>query len=347
MLLPLRTYMKLGYWELFVVRAGGVLASYGVPVAGNIGVRLAYLRRRGLDYSQFAWATITSNVLGLAGAGALGLIALGMLWMRAGSVPVPVVALSAAVSMLALGGLAALGFLPRLAGHTRFQRWPWVSRMSGHEINRRTIVSVVVFSFGRHGFNFLSFGLLYQALLQAPGQFLNGGLVYAITTPIRIVSITPGNLGINEWVTAAVGMMLSFDVTTGLIVALVFRALSFAAQALGGLFAAAWLALRSGRTVKITVIIPFRNALPQLPALVSALERQRSTPDTFDVIWVDDASEDGGSAWLQERLPAGWRLLVQPERRGAYAARNAAPQGGVSRFRGFHRCRLSPSRGLD
>lgn len=247
MLLPLRTYMKLGYWELFVVRAGGVLASYGVPVAGNIGVRLAYLRRRGLDYSQFAWATITSNVLGLAGAGALGLIALGMLWMRAGSVPVPVVALSAAVSLLALGGLAALGFLPRLAGHTRFQKWPWLSRMSGHEIDRRTIVSVVVFSFGRHGFNFLSFGLLYQALLQTPGQFLNGGLVYAITTPIRIVSITPGNLGINEWVTAAVGMMLSFDVTTGLIVALMFRVLSFAAQALGGLSAAAWLALRSGK----------------------------------------------------------------------------------------------------
>ena len=76
-------------------------------------------------------------------------------------------------------------------------------------------------------------------------------------------------------------------------------------------------------TVKITVIIPFRNALPQLPALVSALERQRSSPGAFDVIWVDDASEDGGSGWLQEHLPAGWRLLVQPERRGAYAARNA------------------------
>ena len=246
MLLPLRTYMKLGYWELFVVRAGGVLASYGVPVAGNIGVRLAYLRRRGLDYSEFAWATITSNILGLAAAAALGLIALGMLWTRAGSVPVPVVALSTAVLVLALGGLAALGFLPRLAGHTQFQRWPWLSRMSGHEISRRTIVSVVVFSFGRHGFNFLSFGLLYQALLQAPGQFLNGGLVYAITTPIRIVAITPGNLGINEWVTAAVGMMLSFDVSTGLIVALVFRVLSFAAQTLGGLSAAAWLALRGG-----------------------------------------------------------------------------------------------------
>ena len=87
--------------------------------------------------------------------------------------------------------------------------------------------------------------------------------------------------------------------------------------------------------MKITVIIPFRNALPQLPALVSALERQRSPPDAFDVIWVDDASEDGGSAWLQKHLPAGWRLLVQPERRGAYAARNAGLRVASADFVAF------------
>ena len=87
--------------------------------------------------------------------------------------------------------------------------------------------------------------------------------------------------------------------------------------------------------MKITVIIPFRNAQPQLASLVSALERQRSPADTFDVIWVDDASEDGGSGWLQKRLPAGWRLLVQPERRGAYAARNAALKVASADFVAF------------
>ena len=30
--------MKLGYWELFMVRSGGALVGNGVPVAGNIGV---------------------------------------------------------------------------------------------------------------------------------------------------------------------------------------------------------------------------------------------------------------------------------------------------------------------
>ena len=74
---------------------------------------------------------------------------------------------------------------------------------------------------------------------------------------------------------------------------------------------------------KISVIVPFRNALPKLPALVDALERQTSSSDAFEVIWVDDASEDGGTAWLRERLSGGWRLLVQPEPRGSYAARNA------------------------
>ena len=244
MLLPLRMYMKLGFWELFMVRAGGALVGYGVPMAGNIGVRLAYLRRRGLTYSHFTWATVLSNVLALVAAAALALVALGILSTATGSLSAPAAGLTAVVAILASGGLAALHFLPRLAGHPRFQGWRWLSGTSGHDASGRTMFAVLALSFGRHVLNFLSFGLLYQSLLGTPGEFLAGGLVYAITTPIRVVAITPGNLGVNEWVTAAAGKLLSFDVTTGLIVALVFRAMTFAAQALGALSAATWFALR-------------------------------------------------------------------------------------------------------
>jgi glycosyltransferase involved in cell wall biosynthesis len=76
--------------------------------------------------------------------------------------------------------------------------------------------------------------------------------------------------------------------------------------------------------VKLSVIIPFRNALPQLPILMKALESQIAARDAFEVIWVDDGSRDGGGAWLREHLPAGWRLLAHSEPRGAYAARNTA-----------------------
>jgi glycosyltransferase involved in cell wall biosynthesis len=76
-------------------------------------------------------------------------------------------------------------------------------------------------------------------------------------------------------------------------------------------------------TPEISVIIPFRNAGPQLPALLNALSRQTCGRDAFEVIWVDDGSRDGGGGWLQEHLPPGWHVLLHAESRGAYAARNS------------------------
>jgi hypothetical protein len=78
-------------------------------------------------------------------------------------------------------------------------------------------------------------------------DFLTGGVVYALTSPIRIVNFTPGNLGITEWVVALVGKVLAFDVTTGLIAALSFRGGGLVGQGLGMLVGSAWLALRRTR----------------------------------------------------------------------------------------------------
>jgi glycosyltransferase involved in cell wall biosynthesis len=76
-------------------------------------------------------------------------------------------------------------------------------------------------------------------------------------------------------------------------------------------------------TPEISVIIPFRNARPQLPVLLKALSRQTCARDAFEVIWIDDGSGDGGGGWLQEHLPPGWHLVVHTEPRGSYAARNS------------------------
>jgi hypothetical protein len=243
-LLPLQTYMKgLGYWELFMVRTGGILVGSVVPVAGNIAVRMTYLRRRGLTYSDFAWATLLSNVLALFTGAALAVFAVGILWRIAGAPPAPVLGLTAGVLALGVAGLTVFQFLPGLAARPQLQRWSWLSGMSGFKASRRTTMWILTLSLCRHCFNFLTFGLLYQSVSRVPSEFLTGGLVYAITSPLRMVVITPGNIGVNEWVAAIVGKMLSFDLTTGLIVALVFRGMAVAAQVLGVLLGGAWLAL--------------------------------------------------------------------------------------------------------
>jgi hypothetical protein len=246
MLRPLRPYVKhLGYWEFFMVRTGGVLVGSIVPVVGNIAVRMAYLRRHGLTYAAFTWATLFSNVLALVAAAVLAAFATAVLWIITPTVPPLVLTLAAGGLTLGVAAWFGVERLPALAGHARLQRWPWLSTVQGFEASRRTMSIVFVLSLGRHGLNFVTFGLLYQSLSGLPGDFLNGGLVYVLTTPVRIVNITPGNVGVNEWVAAIAGKVFAFDVATGLIVALLFRGLALAAQGLGALFGWVWLALRS------------------------------------------------------------------------------------------------------
>src|SRR5215210_5362441 len=80
----------------------------------------------------------------------------------------------------------------------------------------------------------------------------------------------------------------------------------------------------------ISVIVPFRDARASLPALVTALSSQTISPDQFEVIWIDDASRDGGGLWLEQQLWPGWRLITFSEPRGSYAARNKGAQVATS-----------------
>src|SRR5262245_31664924 len=72
-LLPLRPYApELSFWELYIVRMGGFIVGWLVPVAGNFALRMAYFKRHGVSYGCFTWATIIVNVVGLLAGGLLG-----------------------------------------------------------------------------------------------------------------------------------------------------------------------------------------------------------------------------------------------------------------------------------
>jgi hypothetical protein len=246
LLLPLRSCVeKLGFWELYLVRTGGFIVGSFVPVVGGVALRLAYLRARGVTYLEFTWATLLSNVLALGAAAVLAAFATGALWTIAGRPPAPVLSISAGVIVTSAAALAAFELLPRLTRHPRLERWRWLSRMSSlTTTSRRLTIAVFLIAVARHGLNFTTFGLLSQSLSQVPGDFLTGGLVYVLTSPFRMVNITPGNLGVIEWLVALVGNALVFDVATGLIVALAFRGVGLVGQGLGAAFGSVWLALR-------------------------------------------------------------------------------------------------------
>ena len=246
MLLPLKTKVsRLGFWELYLVRTGGFLVGSLMPVAGGLAVRLAYLRNRGLTYLDFTWATLLSNLLALAAAAVLAVVATGALWIKAGRPPAIVLGVSAGVLAMSLAALAIFEYLPRLTRLTRFQRWRWLSGMSSLRTSPSMALRVFALCLMRHVLNFVTFGWLSQSLSGVSADFLAGGLVYALTSPIRMVNFTPGNLGITEWVVAVVGKMLAFDLAAGLIVALAFRGVSFVGQAVGAVFGSAWLAVRT------------------------------------------------------------------------------------------------------
>lgn len=231
-LVPLRSHLpSLGFWELFLVRTGGLILGSAVPVAGGVAVRLAYLRRLGIAFTDFAHATLLSNVLALVAAACLALPATAAVWAIDGAPPATALALVVTVLALGVGAVFTLQALPALARHPRLSRWlPPVGEGSA---SSRVAVRVFLVSVLRHLFSFIAFGWLYSALSDAPGGFLAGGLVYTITTPIRMVNVTPGNVGVNEWAVAVAGRALAFDLTTGLLVGGLFRVASLVAQGIG------------------------------------------------------------------------------------------------------------------
>jgi glycosyltransferase involved in cell wall biosynthesis len=95
---------------------------------------------------------------------------------------------------------------------------------------------------------------------------------------------------------------------------------------------------------KVSVIVPFRNARPHLPAFVDALQAQTCGPDAMEVILVDDGSCDEGADWLQGRIPSSWQLLRHRHGRGAYAARNTALRAATAELLAFTDVDCRPNR---
>lgn len=70
----------------------------------------------------------------------------------------------------------------------------------------------------------------------------------------------------------------------------------------------------------VSVIVPFRNAVGELEPFVAAIDRQTEPPGAFELLLVDDASEDGSASAARQ---LGARVLELERHAGPYVARNA------------------------
>lgn len=64
-------------------------------------------------------------------------------------------------------------------------------------------------------------------------------------------------------------------------------------------------AVNSGLTIKVSVIIAFRNEEKNLPALIKSLQEQSYPQSAFEIIFADDHSEDRSSSIVNEFISSG------------------------------------------
>lgn len=67
--------------------------------------------------------------------------------------------------------------------------------------------------------------------------------------------------------------------------------------------------------IKISVIVPVRNEIDTLPALIEDLSQQRYSPESYEVIFINDHSDDGSGTYLSEvcRARENFRLEALDE----------------------------------
>jgi glycosyltransferase involved in cell wall biosynthesis len=78
------------------------------------------------------------------------------------------------------------------------------------------------------------------------------------------------------------------------------------------------------RRATVSVVIPVHNGIQHLPETLTSVLAQTRIPD--EIIVVENSSTDGTAEWLAKHVPAGVRVVVQPEMVSAAANWTTAVQ---------------------
>lgn len=221
MVLPARFRESVGRWRWHRIFAVGRLLNSVIPQAG-MAYRAAHLRvSAGLPLSAFFGSVAAVSWLG----NGVVLIVAGLVVLAAGSAVA-----GAMVGTLGLAILVLMVLLPRLRRSRHGATASPLSRaLAGFaesfvELGRtpgrlRSVlaVSLVTQAAGATAFIAVCSGLA------VPDPVVTGVVLYAATTVITVISLTPGGIGVTELAAGMAGGLLDAGAAVGVLVALVIR----------------------------------------------------------------------------------------------------------------------------
>nr|MBC8455856.1 glycosyltransferase family 2 protein [bacterium] len=83
--------------------------------------------------------------------------------------------------------------------------------------------------------------------------------------------------------------------------------------------------------LKISVIIIGYNSEQSLPKLIDSLNSQTANPNLFEIIFVDDGSDDNSAnIWESAKFESKFQLIQHKNNRGRSASRNS----GIAQAKG-------------
>ena len=218
--------------EWIGLTAINTMFNYYLPARGGLLVRGAYLKRKfNFPFSQYASLVASSQLLVLANAAALGMVTLGLSSLHVRDEGF----LRLLLIFLVIFAGSVLGYrLIPIAGNTEFASGPgWFKQLlrnfaDGFLCWKRQARAKLYFSLITLALMFLWSLRLFGCFLalSAPVGFNKIMLIQALLSASLVVSITPGNLGVKEGITAIISNLVSVDPSIAILASLLDRALA-------------------------------------------------------------------------------------------------------------------------
>jgi uncharacterized membrane protein YbhN (UPF0104 family) len=199
------------------------IGNFLVPLAGGMVARAAYMKHcHGLAYATFVSMLAATYLVYFAVLALAGLFSLLPLLGRIAVSP---------YLMALMAALFVAVVIPTLLPTFRIPRHDRLAQMLNRAVegwvlirtDRRLILFIGLYSFLNIFLNGLAFWVAFSALMPSPAPFFETFIVGLLTTLSFVLTVTPGNLGIQEAIVGLSSGSLGMGTALGLFVSLLIR----------------------------------------------------------------------------------------------------------------------------